>query len=75
MAVVLVRIPEETRDDIRFIARQLAAEYGEDFSLGKTIQWIINGYSGNPRLAETLREIIDRRPDRLFPENNPKPGV
>ena len=68
MPIAPVRVSPETRDDLKFIGRELSARYNQDFTLGQVIQWLINGYSGNPKLAEHLSEIIARRPNRLFPE-------
>lgn len=65
---VPVKIERETRDELKFVGRELSAKYNRDFTMSETIQWLINGYSGNPKLAANLTEIIDRRPNRLFPE-------
>lgn len=66
-----VRVTEETRDTLKFIQRELAVKYNRDFSLGDIVLWLIHGYSGNPKLAEHLTEIISRRPNNLFPEESP----
>lgn len=70
MAIAPVRVSPETRDNLKFIGRELSARYNRDFTLGEVIQWMINGYSGNnPKLAEHLREIITRIPETpLIPE-------
>ena len=57
-----IRIHEEIRDDLLFIKRELAARFNEDYTMSDVIRSLIQGYSGNPQLAETLRGICDRRP-------------
>lgn len=67
-----IRIHEGIRQDLLFIKRELAVKYNEDFTLSDVVRSLIQGYSGNPKLAENLREIIDRRPSlQIFPGGNP----
>lgn len=69
MAIAPVRVSPETRDDLKFIGRELSARYNQDYALGDVIRSLIHGYSGNPELARNLTEIIGRRPSaQLFPE-------
>jgi hypothetical protein len=59
-----IRIRTETRDDLAFLRRELSVKYGRDFTTSDVIDYLMFGYSGNPKLAENLREIIARKPSR-----------
>jgi hypothetical protein len=67
--IVPVKIGRETRDDLAFLKRELSAKYNRDYTFSDVIDALMHGYSpGNPRLAVALREIVNRRPVRGFPE-------
>lgn len=68
MNAATIRVPQEIRDALLILRRELSVKYSRDYTIGEVITSLVNSHKpGNPQLTKNLQDIIARMPEKETP--------